>query len=142
MKRSPRHKKLAKLARQRRHARGGKRLIKVSYTTITPGEGEDYLGAGDYGEEHGWVDEEGSEITVDKYDRADGETIASKAAKFMKYDGAMEPSSSYYHRGVWYTTEGDTDYRTGENTQKSYHLYGFTNAEERAIFDLMTRRHR
>lgn len=134
MKRASRHKKLAQLARQRRHGRGGKRLIKVSFTTITPSESED---SDDYGEEHGWVDEEGSEITVDKYDRADGETIASKAVKFMKYDGAWEPSSSHYHRGVWYTTEGDTDYRTGENTQKSYHLYGFTNAEEREIFDLM-----
>lgn len=71
MKRVARHKKFAQVARRHRHARGGKRLIRVSFTTITPGEGEDYIAAGDYGEEHGWVDEEGSEISLDRYDRAE-----------------------------------------------------------------------
>lgn len=133
MKRLARHKKLARFARQRRHGRGRKRLIKVTFTTITPGEeGEDY------GEEHGWIDEVGSEIELDDYDREEGVTIADKAAKFLEDEGASEASSSHFHRGIWYSTsDDDVNYRTGEHTQRSYHLYGFTPAEEQEIFKLV-----
>lgn len=138
MKRLPRHKKLARRARLRRHARGGskQRLIRISYETITPGDEDD----DEPGEDRGWIDEEGHEISLDEFDRQDGLTIADVAVKFLKNDGAWEASSSAFHKGIWYSTDYDTDFRTGESTQKSYHLDGFTESEEREIFNEMKRR--
>ncbi len=116
-----------------KHLRPGERRILVSYTTVQPqGEEENP----DY--DTGWVDEEGSVIKIDRHDIADGVTIAGKAAKFLKYDGANEPSSSHFDRHIWYSTGYEPNYRTGEETEKSYHLKGFTEAEERQIFKLIT----
>lgn len=52
-------------------------------------------------------------------------------------NGATEPSSSSYHEGVWYSTEAETDYRTGDETTYSYHLdYNKISDEEgKTIFD-------
>jgi hypothetical protein len=133
MKRLPRHKKLAQFARQRRHARGLQRdrRIRVTFSSYTSGGDED---------EHGWIDKEGSEIELDEYDREEGVTIAKKAAKFLSDEGAYKASSSHFHRGTWYSTDYDQNYRTGEQTQKSYHLDGFSANEEREIFNLVTKR--
>ncbi len=110
------------------------RRIATTFTTITPADEDD----GDHGEEHGWVDKRGERITLDRYDLETGETIASKAAKWLRDHGPVEASSSHFHKGEWYTqSDGDTNYRTGEWTQESYHLKGFSEAEEQEIFRLV-----
>lgn len=97
-----RHKKIAQKSRQRRHARGGGRhpRILVSFTTYTPESIEEGDSA-----DSGWVDEDGVDMTPDEYDRSSGITAVDKAVKLLKYDGAGQPSSSHFHRGVWYSTE-------------------------------------
>lgn len=113
------------------------RRILTSFTTITPADEDD----GDYGEEHGWVDKSGARIACDSYDLSNGITVAVKAAKWLLDHGALEASSSHFHKGVWYTqSDGSTNYRTGENTQESYHLKGFSEAEEKEIFRLVKAR--
>lgn len=79
-----------------------KALITVSYTIVTPESAEE----GDCSE-RGWEDETGTEYTF------------SEAVKLL---GGMHPSSSEYHPGVWYHSEGDTDYRTGETKELAYHV--------------------
>ena len=59
------------------------RRIRTSYSTYD----EESLEAGD-ALEHGWEDEEGVEMDLDKWDIEDGITVAQKAAKFLKDQGA------------------------------------------------------
>jgi hypothetical protein len=106
------------------------RLIRSTFSRITPGEGDD----DEPDEEHGWIDEEGVDMEPDEYDREEGLTAVDKAVKFLEREGVMEASSSAFHPGVWYSTEYSvTDYSTGEEEQRSYHLKGFTPDEEREV---------
>jgi hypothetical protein len=106
------------------------RLIRITFSRITPADGED----DEPSEEHGWIDEEGVDMEPDEVDRDEGLTAVDKAVKFLEREGVMEASSSAFHPGVWYSTEYSvTDYGTGEEEQRSYHLKGFTPDEEREI---------
>jgi hypothetical protein len=73
--------------------------------------------------------------TVDEFDD-DGITAVDKAIRFLSREHSVCASSSHFHTGVWYSdTDNDIDYRTGEETQHSYHPVNFTADEQRAIFD-------
>jgi len=62
---------------------------------------------------------------------------AIKAALIILEHGFVEPSSyPGFHPHMWYTTsDPDENYRTGERTERSFHLHGWTEAEERAVYD-------
>lgn len=94
--------------------------IKITYEIITEESAED----GDVAE-RGWKDEEGKEI----------ENV-SDAITFIISNNALEPSSSQFHKGVWYTAYGDMDF-TGEVENYSYHLEGFTENEEKEIYNVI-----
>jgi hypothetical protein len=118
--------------------------ILISFTRITRGDSED---SDDYEEEHGWIDEEGVEFEPDESDVEDGmsesESIVEQAVKFLQKEGASNPSSSGFHPGVWYSTEYETtDYGTGEEEERSFHLKNFEKEEEAEIFKQMTARRR
>lgn len=86
--------------------------------------------------DHGWIDEEGVEMTPDKYDAEDGLTTVDLAVKFLYDKGAIHASASHWHPGVWYSTEYSTiDYATGTDEERCFHLKDFSLAEERAIWD-------
>jgi len=110
--------------------------IRISYEIITPESAEQ----GD-AEERGWYDEEGILIEIDKFDKSIGMTIAEKAADTItQYPGeeGFEASSSEFHVGIWYTAyKTEYDYETGAVTNYSFHLYGFTEDEERAIYNIL-----
>jgi hypothetical protein len=117
-------------------------LIRISFTRIIRGDSED---SDDYEEEHGWIDEDGVEFEPDEADLEDGmsesESIVAQAIKFLENEGAAHASSSHFHPGVWYTTEYETtDYGTGEEEERSFHLKGFQPEEEAEIFKAITRR--
>lgn len=79
-------------------------------------------------------------VELEDYDIEEGLTHADVAAKYLLDRGAVEPSSSHFHPGIWYSTYEDVDYRTGERTVESYHLKGFTKEEEREVWELVTRK--
>lgn len=109
--------------------------IKISYDIITPESAEE----GDFAET-GWIDEDGVEIELDEYDEEEGTDLADKAAEFLLEEGADEPSSVPWSRGTWYTAhEYREDFATGEVENRSYHLYGFADAEEKEIYRLVKR---
>lgn len=59
-----------------------------------------------------------------------------RAIHYLTREHCVEPSSSHFHEGVWYSdADGDTDYRTGDETRHSYHPTNFTVDEQRAIFN-------
>lgn len=99
--------------------------IRISYEVIT----EESARNGDVAE-RGWEDEEGEAISLD-----DG---VDEAIAFLEDAGAVHPSSSAFHPGVWYSTEGEQDYNTGETTIYSYHLVDFDNDAQEEIYEAIT----
>lgn len=103
--------------------------IRVTFETVTEESARDGEVA-----ERGWEDEEG-EPMLDE-DDPDREEVVENAVEYLTSNGATEPSSSAFHRGVWYRqTDADINYRTGAARYRSYHLVGFTAEEEREVFE-------
>ena len=117
------------------------RRIRQTYDIVTPESAEH----GDYAES-GWIDEEGTPIEPDQWDmdKADWDyftAVVAVAVSTIEREGSVEPSSSEFCSGVWYSTIGDEiDYRTGEHTRYHFHLTGFTREEEKAIFAAIRQR--
>lgn len=117
------------------------RRIRISYSKTTPESVEQ----GDLSDA-GWENEDGIECDIDQeyIDEYGSEhaAIVNRAVNLIYiYGQSVEPSSSQFHSGIWYTeTEGTTNYRTGESTQYSFHLSGFTEQEESDIFGILTKR--
>ena len=115
------------------------RLIKITYVKITPESAD----MGDFSETG--IDRE-IECDVDEYYIEEygsvHSAVVNRAVNLIGiYSQSVEPSSSEYHRGIWYTeTEGSVNYRTGEITQYSFHLDGFTEPESRDIFEELTKK--
>lgn len=113
--------------------------IKISYQVVDE-EGAEH---GDF-KETGWEDEEGVSMEPDEFDKEEGKTAVDNAVEFLLDKGATESSSSHHTGGgtVWYTSESEPNYETGEHTSYSYHLYGFSDEEEKEIFDRISKQTR
>lgn len=105
-------------------------LIRITYETVKPSdvEGEDAE------VEHGWEDEEGVSMLPDEFDLEEGLTPVDLAFKFLKNNYANEFSSSSMDPGGWYSAAEEADYRTGEQTTRSFHLAGFTPEQLEEIY--------
>lgn len=105
--------------------------VTITYSRTTPESVEQ----GDFSES-GWEDEEGVVMALDEYDEEEGLTVADITAKYLKDEGCYDTSSSVFHPGMWYTTEWSTiDYATGEQEERNFHLVGFTEEQEKAVWD-------
>jgi hypothetical protein len=117
------------------------RKISESYEIITHESAAEGVAA-----ENGWIDEEGTAISPDTYDldETEGdETLAAVrlAVKHITQHGGVEASSSRWHSGLWYSYYDETgDYATGDRENRSFHLSGFSELEERHIFDALTKK--
>jgi hypothetical protein len=107
-----------------------KKLIKTSYETWD----QTALEAGDT-DDRGWENEHGVDMTPNEHDAQDGVTAVSKAITFLKDNGAVHPSGSHFGPRLWYSTEGETDPKTGKVTVRSFHLDGFSLEEQEQIFN-------
>jgi hypothetical protein len=108
--------------------------VNVYFARVTPESAED----GDFSDT-GVVDE-GVSLEPDKWEREEGFTAVDLAVKLLQKAGATEPSSSHFHKGIWYATGFEVvSYRTGEEEERTYHLKGFTEREEREVFDAIAR---
>ena len=71
--------------------------------------------------------------------KARGQSVRTveEAAEFISTygHGRLEPSSSSYHRGIWYSVKYDSDTEMSE--ERSLHPEGFSLSEERQLFDLL-----
>lgn len=109
--------------------------VNIYFSRTTPESVED----GEFSETG--VVEENYPLEPDTWDREEGLTPVDLAEKLLRKEGATDPSSSHFHRGVWYSTGFEVvSYRTGEEEEKTFHLRGFTEAEEREVFHAITRR--
>ncbi len=113
------------------------RRIKKTFEVVTPESAEH----GDFADS-GWEDEEGYPVEPDYLDIEEhGSESAAAVALAVDHIGTcVEPSSSDWSPRTWYTdADGNQDYRTGAETRYAYHLDGFTDDEQRAIFEELTR---
>jgi hypothetical protein len=100
----------------------------VTFSSVTPESAED----GDTSD-HGFSDYDSCE--PDKFDIAEGLSAVDKAIEYLTDKGASQASASFFHPGVWYSTEYQTeDYGTGEETEYGYHPKNFTEVEQEEIF--------
>ena len=108
------------------------RLIRTTFSRTTPESVEQ----GDFSET-GWIDEEGEEIELDKYDDEE-ETLITKTVNWLQDHYACHASSYPFSLGCWYHTQFEVlDYSTGEEEERSFHLTGFSPEEEEAIYSLL-----
>lgn len=108
-----------------------KKTIHVYYQRVTPESAEE----GEYSEQ--------GEDSVEDVEPDEDETAVDVAVKILKDGGVFEASSSSFHSGIWYSTESQvTDYSTGEQEEKTYHLKGFAEEEERAVYDAVMKKRR
>lgn len=82
-------------------------------------------------------DHEGVDCEVDSDEAEDGLSAMKKAAAYIQDEGGNEPSSSHFSPGTWYSTESQMDMHSGDYEGKSFHLYGFTEEEEKEVWDLL-----
>jgi hypothetical protein len=101
--------------------------ITTTYQTVTPESAEH----GDFAD-CGFEDEDGYPCVPEDED----ETVVSMAVSFLTDKGVMEPSCwPTWGIGTWYSTEPQIeDYSTAEEISYSFHLKGFTEDQERAIY--------
>jgi len=113
-------------------------VIRIAYEIVTPESAE-------HGEadSRGWIDDIGQSMEPDAYDIAESKTRVTLAVEFLGDLGSLEASASFFHSGVWYSeygaNQGTRDYyEKGEEETRTYHLAGFSEREEEAIFEGVT----
>jgi hypothetical protein len=124
--------------------------ILETYEIWTPEDKE--IGATD---DQGWIDEEGYEIEPDDLDFRDyrreweisedtpdeeiyEEVVAQAAADYLE-DHYVDTAGFPFSPGLSYTNyDHDTNWETGGEEQRSYHLEGFTPEQEKFIFEALT----
>ena len=106
------------------------KVIKETYQITTP----ESATLGDYADE-GWIDEEGVSMVPDKWDIEEGSTPADLAVEYLRDRGVNEASASWFTPDLWYTVHGTQDPQTGGYEDRSFHLAGFTETEQRQIYE-------
>lgn len=110
------------------------RRIKITYDIVT----EESAKEGDFAA-NGWIDEEGETIQPDAYDLEEHEgelaAVVALSVNVITKRGSIEASSSHWHNGLWYS---EIDSEMGE-PRHAYHLDGFSEQEEQAIFNVLKR---
>lgn len=72
--------------------------------------------------------------SMGEYDIINVDTVADVLDAIEDY-GYLEPSSSEFHNGIWYTTsEPDTDLKTGIETYYTIHFNDASEVEQRSIY--------
>ena len=113
---------------------GRNRRIKTTYSVVTPESAE----IGDYADS-GWENEEGVCADPDELDVEEhGSVLAAVVDCAVKAIGNGVEASDYptcCPGHTWYTEiDGETDYSDGSNKTLSFHLDGFSEDEELAIY--------
>jgi hypothetical protein len=114
------------------------RCIKISYDVVTPESAE----IGDFADS-GWEDEEGVCIDPDEFDVEEhGSELTAVVNLAVKAIGNGVEASTYptcCPGRTWYTKiDADKDYSDGSEKRLSYHLKGFSEKEELAIYAELT----
>jgi len=89
-----------------------------------------------------YPDSEEYEVKVDRDipETFDDEDTLDDVIRVLQEAGAVVPSSSRFHRNLWYSTHEEQNFLTGAFVIYTFFLKGFTLDEERAIYAAITGR--
>lgn len=100
------------------------RIDRIDSTYPSPVDGEHYCSDPET-YDHGTVWTSDPELT-------DAENASEAARDVLRRSGACCPSASHFHPGMWYSTEEQTDWRTGDLAIESFFIRG-SEAFQRAL---------
>lgn len=78
-------------------------------------------------------EEDTVDCTPDQYDIDDRLNHADIAAAYLNREGYFDTSTYPFQPGTWYSLMSE-DYRSGDSTEYTAHLHGFTEEEEKYIY--------
>jgi hypothetical protein len=82
------------------------------------------------------VNEEHEILYYSDEDSQEPDFLDTVVRKITGITGSVEASSSEYHKGVWYTSiDFNQDMHSGDYIGYTAHLSGFSEAEERQIYN-------
>jgi hypothetical protein len=96
--------------------------VRISYDIVT----EESAKNGDISES-GWIEEEGKNIGS-----------VQEVVDFLESEGAVFPSTTIFHTGLWYHTEAYQDMYSGDWETRYYFLKHASDTEQLEIFKMMT----
>ncbi len=96
-----------------------KPTIKITYDIVT----HESAALGDFAET-GWINKKG--ITFDSI---------QECAEYLVDQGPFEPSSSLFHKGIYYTqADPDIDLHTGDQERYTFHCYNMSEKQELELY--------
>lgn len=101
-----------------------KYMLDIAYEIVT----EDSAEAGD-AEDRGWEEQD-----------LEFDSVYELIQYMLRKGATYEQSSKSFHKGIWYSSEPDRDYSTGEDKTLTYHVKGLDIDEEKLVYDSMKRR--
>lgn len=113
--------------------------IFCTYSTVTAESSEHGDTAENGWYDDGWKSDDRPETGYNcTPENSEDDTAITLAVRYLKSKWICDPSSSFFHAGIWYSTEYQVeDYSTGESIQYDYHLEGFTRDEQFHIFNTL-----
>jgi hypothetical protein len=97
----------------------GKFSITESYEIITPESARE----GDVSES-GWIDKKGMNFDS-----------VEEASKHLCSEGVIEASASFFHKGIWYITEGEQDMYSGSVENRHFFVKNASEKQEKALYN-------
>lgn len=87
------------------------------------------------------IDQDDIELTMESEGVSEVEAVGLIAGDHIINNSEnLEPSSSDWHRGVWYRSIASPS-SSGEGEETTFHLHNFSKEEERAIYDYIIGRY-
>ena len=69
-------------------------------------------------------------------------SLVAQVAQYLRYEGAVYPSASFWHTGIWYSTEGYMRPLDGVTEESTYHLQGVSDRTSQEVWAVVTGRAR
>ena len=69
-------------------------------------------------------------------------SLVAQVAEYLRREGAVHPSASFWHPGIWYMTEGYMRPRDGVTEESTYHLQCVSDRTSQEVWAVGTGRAR
>ena len=67
-------------------------------------------------------------------------SLIAQVAEYLRREGAVYPSASFWHAGIWYMSEPYTRYCDGVTEESTYHLQNVSDRTSQEVWAVVTRR--
>jgi len=81
--------------------------------------------------------DEGTEVFDEGYIDS---SLVAQVAEYLRREGAVYPSASFWHAGIWYMSEPYTRYYDGVTEESTYHLQNVSDRTSQEVWAVVTGR--